>query len=208
MGTVISYSGKTATQITGIPATGARSIPFAFAGGTRAYVVYALPTDFGQIERILLNIPGTQNRYQLINIDERDLNDPVQFSQIYNYFRNTYFTATEYYYSLVGGGQFLFPIIPQMNAYPMQFLYQMKPATMTATNDTITIPSPYDLSTLPYLAMAEMMMNRGEADEGSKLYNFGFQNVRNMYQAYGSARKEIQFNRRIRTQKDGNMNFS
>jgi hypothetical protein len=43
--------------------------------------------------------------------------------------------------------------------------YQIKPTQIESTIDSYTIPDDYLLSTVPYLAVSEMLMNRGESEE-------------------------------------------
>jgi hypothetical protein len=47
------------------------------------------------------------------------------------------------------------------------------------------------------MAMAEMMANRGEMDEAIKLNNFGFNNIKSMYQFYSTQRNELEYNQRV-----------
>jgi hypothetical protein len=43
---------------------------------------------------------------------------------------------------------------------PITIEYQKKPEQLTAHTDALTIPDEYSLSTIPYLAVSEMMANR------------------------------------------------
>jgi hypothetical protein len=57
------------------------------------------------------------------------------------------------------------------------------------------------------LAVAEMLFNRGEADQASELNLFGFEKSQEMYAFYQTQQKELQFGQRVRTSSDGKLNF-
>lgn len=52
------------------------------------------------------------------------------------------------------------------------------------------------------MATAEMLQNRGEGEEAIRLNNFGFQNIKSMYEMYSTKRTELQYNVRIRSVSD------
>jgi hypothetical protein len=70
----------------------------------------------------------------------------------------------EYYYSVIDARWLLF-IIPSVSGRMLGFEYQKTVATLLNGTDTLTIPDEYSLSTIPYLAVSEMMYNRGESEE-------------------------------------------
>lgn len=75
-------------------------------------------------------------------------------------------------------------MLPQINEQPVSFEYQKAPTQMVNPTDLITVPDDYSLNTIPYMAVAEMLANRMEMDEAMKLNNFGFNNIKSMYQFY------------------------
>ena len=193
-GAIITYTGNTGTTLTGIPTTGTGSIPFAFIAGTTLYQLDTLPTDFGQVSRAFLTTLNNRTRSQLVSVDSRDLASPVPGSFVYRFFNQNYvsnvWTGQEWYYSLLHG-QYIFFILPQTTGQPISFEYQKKPTVLVNSYDILTIPDDYSLNTIPYMAVAEMMANRGEMDEAMKLNNFGFQNIKSMYQFYTTQRGEL-----------------
>jgi hypothetical protein len=70
----------------------------------------------------------------------------------------------EWYYSLLKG-QYIFFLVPQTTGQPISFEYQMAPTALSATTDLLTIPDSYSLNTIPYMAAAEILINRGETEE-------------------------------------------
>ena len=93
-------------------------------------------------------------------------------------------------------------MVAQQNGQPINIDYQIKPTQLVNSTDILSIPDDYSLNTIPYLAVSEMMANRGEMDEATKLNNFGFQNVKSMFQFYTTQRNELQYNQRVRTVSD------
>lgn len=67
---------------------------------------------------------------------------------------------------------------------------------------TLSIPDEYALNTIPYLAVAEMLYNRGEPDQAKELNMFGFANALEMYAYYQTQQRELQFGFRVRTASD------
>lgn len=209
-GAIISYSGNTGTQLTWIPASGDYSIPFAFIAGTQVFQLETLPTDFGQVSRAMLTLDTTRVRSKLIGIDDRDLASPTPNSYLYRFFfdrgySNNTGLGQEWYYSMIRG-QFVLFMLPQTNSQPVSFEYQKSPTQLVNTTDVLTIPDDYSLNTIPYMAVAEMLANRMEMDEAIRLNNFGFNNIKSMYQFYGTQRQELMYNQRVRTVSDWVLN--
>ena len=205
-GDIISYSGNDGATLSWIPATGDNAIKFAHQAWTRVFPLYTLPTDFWQMSRAFLTIQNSMTRRILIGIDDRDLSNPIPNSFLYNYLNSNWSTSYmvgEAYYSLLRA-QYFFPLTWQLaTGSSISFEYQKKPTQFTTDSDLATIPDDYVLNTIPYMACAEILMNRWEADEAIKLNNFWFQNIKNMYQFYTTQRNELQYNERVRTWSDG-----
>lgn len=206
-GAIISYSANNGTTLSGIPATGVYSIPFAFVAGTQAFQLNTLPTDFGQVSRAFLTMQTSRYRYQLVPVDDRDLSTPIPNTGLYNFFFNQGYNyngtgfGQEWYYSLLRG-TFVFFMVPQTDDQPISFEYQIAPTQLALVTDTLTIPDAYSLNTIPYMAVSEMMANRGEMDEAIKLNNFGYQNIQSMYEFYATQRGELPYNVRVRNSSD------
>lgn len=204
-GNMISYTGNNGTTITGIPTSWQLSIQFNHRGGSQVFQLESLPTDFWQLSRIFYTPASSMVRNELISVDSRDLVNSVPGSYIYQYFNNygSNFTR-EFYYSMMKGKYVLF-LLNQVDNQPVMMDYQVRPTQLENDIDILTIPDDYALSTIPYIATAEMMANRGEMAEAIRLQNFGFQNVKNMYQFYATQRQELMYWNRVRTASDGYM---
>lgn len=204
LGNIISYTGNDGTTISGIPTTGDNAIQFAFTGWMQVFQINTLPTDFWQLERAFLTVQNSY-RQQLIGVDSRDLVNPNPTSYLYQFF-NTYNNYSgigkEYYYSMIKG-QYLLFLVAQLDWQPISIDYQKRPTQLVNTTDTLSIPDDYALNTIPYMAVSEMLANRGELEEAMKLNNFGFQNIKSMYEFYASQRNELMYNQRVRSVSDG-----
>lgn len=150
-------------------------------------------------------------RTALVSVDDRDLANPIPNSYIYRFFFDRGYSngsgiGQQWYYSLIRGSFILF-LVPQTNNQPISFEYQKSVPVLSAVTDTLTIPDTYALNTIPYLAVSEMLANRGEMQEAIRLNNFGFRNVQNMYQFYATQRNELMYGQRVGTSSDGFLNF-
>jgi len=64
--------------------------------------------------------------------------------------------------------------------------YEKKATKMVDSDDVTTIPEDYAESTIPYLALGELLYNRGEESRGSELINFALGQIREMYSFYNN----------------------
>lgn len=193
-GNIITYTGRTTTTL-----TGCSWVLYPWTSGTRVNPIYSLPTDFGQLTRIFWTLTTGNIRRQLKPIDSRDILNPTLSGYAQTYFNASYgdIYSGDWYYSLLRA-QYIFPmILGSTTSIPLSIEYQKKPTQLVNTTDLLTVPDEYSLNTIPYLAVAEMMANRGEMDEAIKLNNFAFGNVQSMYQFYVSQRSELQYNQRV-----------
>jgi hypothetical protein len=63
------------------------------------------------------------------------------------------------------------------------------------------------LNTIPYMAAAEILINRGETEEWMRLNNIGFNNIKSMYQFYATQRAELEYNQRVRNSSEWFLNI-
>lgn len=205
-GDVFSWTGKNGTtQLTGV--TG---IQFPWAAGSTIYLMYAVPADFGQMTQAYYTTGPNAYQYKMIGFDYRDYREPTLNRDIFRFFRDESVWANrEYYYTIVNdpAGQFFLPMLP-VNGNPIRFDYQKMPLTLVNTTDVCDIPDQFVRRTVPYLAAAEVLYNRGEADYSRFLERYGFfRHVKNFVAFYQTQGKELIFNQRVRTQQDGVINI-
>lgn len=204
---IIQYLANDWTTISWISPIWEYSISFAHISWTQVFQLNELPSDFWQLSRVFLTLQNTRQRIALVWIDDRDLYTTNPNSYIYrfffdvNYYSWSWWVWREWYYSIIRWRFILF-LIPQQDWQPISFEYQQAPTQLSSSTDILTIPDDYALTTVPYIATAEMLANRWDLDEALKLNNFWFQKVKNMYQFYSTIRKELQYNQRVRTLSD------
>lgn len=211
MGNIIQYTGNNWTTISWISATWEYSIQFAHIAGTQVFQLDVLPTDIGQLSKAFLTMVTTRIRIPLVWVDNRDLNSPIPNSYIYKFFYDrAYYNGTglgrEWYYSMMRG-QFILFLVPQQDSQPISVEYQAKPTQLVLPTDELTIPDEYSLNTIPYMAVSEMLANRGDIDQSIQLNNYWFNNIKTMYQFYNTQRTELMYNQRIRTASDWFLSF-
>jgi hypothetical protein len=207
-GDVFSWTGKVGTtQLTGV--TG---INFAWPAGSTIYLLYAVPADFGQMTRAYYTTGPNSAQYQMVGFDYRNQQESSMNQGIFQFFNggnDSTWRNREFYYTILNdvAGQFFLPLLPQ-NGYSIRFDYQKMPTSLSTAATICDIPDQFVRRTVPYLAAAEVLYNRGEADYSRFLERYGFfRHVKNFVAFYQTQGKELIFNQRVRTQQDGVINI-
>lgn len=179
-GNIITYTGTTSTTF-----TWCSWVSFAFQSGIEVSIAYALPSDYASPINMIYN-----NNYKL----------PMQlYDDIYENL-NSYKTNNNQYrisqsqspfwpykvnpfYTIKDNGYILVYNLQQQDAI-LKFRYEKLPALMTTVVNA-TIPNDiYAQTTLPYLAVWEMLYNRGEEWRAADIINFAMGQIREMYTFY------------------------
>lgn len=183
-GNIITYTGKSATQFTGVT-----WVEFAHLSGAQVSTIFSTPTDYGSI----LNITYA-NSYKL---------EPKLYDDIWedlNSYKNGWYNRTDAqwyrsqttvkpFYTIIGMDKFL--IFNRNNTGDQIHLRYEKLATeMTVSWSLATIPDAYSKATIPYLAIGEMLYNRWEEWRGAELLNFALGQVKEMYSFYNNVSYE------------------
>jgi hypothetical protein len=153
-GEKVTYTGVTATEFTGVPATGDGSISIDHNSGARIGQLYALPTDYATATRLTYN-----NGYVLPFVKEEDIVlqynnrkdwrmlDPSGSStqgQRPIFLRPPFYTVVH--------GTWLLPMNITAAGSQLWLQYEKKPTTMTDAAPTVTIPEEWATLTIPVLA--------------------------------------------------------
>lgn len=86
--------------------------------------------------------------------------------------------------------------------------YEKLPTTLTLTTDTATITNDiFAKGTIPYLAIGELLYNRGEEQRGGELISFGIGQIREMYTFYNNSGYENPSGKQIRSAKGSRFNI-
>lgn len=194
-GNVVTYTGLTATSF-----TGCSGIAFPWQDGSRVSQIYTLPSNFWSPSRCVYD-----GRYEMIPIDQRDVVKELRRIGMIDPIGSAYSTwnnlVTQGMYWIINGTYIA--IVPDSaSGYSIQLTYQRKPTLLVATTDLLTVPDEYSLTTIPYIAVGQMLFNRGEEERGLELWNIGMNNTKEMYDATNASNKEAIYNVRVRTSRD------
>ena len=205
MGNIIQYTGKTSNTLTGIPATGVRSIQYPYTAGTAIKIVFQAPSTYNQLTRLIYN-----NSVAITPRDYRDTwygqNDPRWASATTNQFASYGFTQNASFVSTTGTPAFYtifewqFLVAFNIGGSNTHFLllYENAPTPMVNGTDTTTIPDDWAMSTIPYIAVSELFYNRGEEDRAMNINdNLGYSNVMSAYEWYQNTAGELVHNQAI-----------
>lgn len=200
-GMIVSYTSRTATQF-----TGCTGVIADMPAWSKLLAMYLLPSDFSQMTSAYYITGTAWPQRRMIGMDYRDFKESLLNQTTFQVQRSdSFLNVWEIYYTIVNGVYFL-PFSP-WTGFNIRFEYQKLPTTFNLITDLATVPDTYALSTIPYIAVAEMLFNRWEPDIGIELNNFGYSNVKTMYSFYTGQQKELNYNQRVRTARDGLLNF-
>ena len=193
-GNVVTYTGKTTTEF-----TGCSDIAFPWPAWTRVSQLYVLPSNYGSPSRCVYDW-----RYEMIPIDQRDVVKELRkigidsWGTAYSSWNNL---MTQGMYWIIDGTYMAF-IPDSITGNSVQLTYQKKATALVNPTDLLTIPDEYSLTTIPYIAVWEMLFNRGEEQRGLELWTIGLNNVKMLYDATNATNKEAIYNVRARTSRD------
>ena len=178
---IITYTGKWATTFTWV--TG---VLFDFASWTEISIAFALPSNFASIINITYN-----HKFKLPAKLYDDIFEDLNDYKGSNYQRNRGTSIYESpfriqpFYTIIDNNLVLF----QINELDWQvhLRYEKLPTELSASSDEVIIDNDiYAKSTIPYLAIGEMLFNRWEEQRASELINFWIGKVNEMYTYYNN----------------------
>jgi len=187
LGNIVTYTWKTSTTFTGVS-----GVLFAFLSGSEVSVAFSLPTDYASVINVVY-----KNQYKLPaqNYDDifENLNSSKGRNNRYNN-RNNNDIGSHYlgnaFYS-IKDNTYLIVFNANQTGDMIRFRYEKLPTTMTLTTDTATISNDiFALWTIPYIAIGELLYNRGEEGRGAEILNFWLGQVREMYNYYNNTSYE------------------
>lgn len=184
-GNIITYTAKTATQV-----TGCTNILYAHPSGSEVSTVYAVPADYGSIVNVVRNgsVKLQSKLYDDIFEDLNSKKHPVYPNTQYNNFNNynkPFYTIKDRSYI----------ILFDLNEWDksIRLRYEKLPTTMSAGSDNATIDNDvFAKTTIPYIAVWEMLYNRWEEARAAEILNFWLWQVKEMYTYYNQASSESQ----------------
>ncbi len=126
------------------------------------------------------------------------------YSTVYNDFTDNN-GINNPFYCLINGTYFL-PFLTDVSGKSIRLQYNKVPATITNLVDA-TIPDTYAQTIIPYVAVAEILYERGEEDRAARLLSRACGKIRQMYGFYDQLNSEDVSGNRVRTGKDSYYNF-
>lgn len=179
---IITYTWKSSTTF-----TGCSWVSFAFESGQQISNLFTLPTDFASSINVTYN-----NRFKLPQKLEDDIfEDLNSIKWSYQQKNNTgslyelpysvkpFYTIVDWDYLLLYNLDDDWGII--------KLRYEKKPTAFSASTDTATIDNDiFAQTTIPYLAVWEMLFNRWEENRAAQLINFAMWQIREMYTYYNT----------------------
>ncbi len=190
-GNLLTYTGITSTQFTGIAATWVGSIKFAHKSGTRIYTAFNLPSDFMSGIQLIYN-----SKYKLQNKLYDDIFEDLNSIKGTNHYRlrnttlyNEFIHLRPFYVFI--DELYLVPFNLNNDGDSLLLRYEKIPTKMTAITDTsIITDDDYAISTIPYIAAWELLYNRWEEQRGAEILNFWLGQLSELYDFYNNKSSE------------------
>lgn len=195
-GNIITYTGKTSTTF-----TWCSNVLFAFLSGTQVSVAFALPTWYGTPLNMIYN-----HSKQIDFIEYDRMFEEFNADKWYWFARNSsdqWFTnyTTRVFYTIKDRA-YIIVLGLDTTGQQFRFRYEALPDEMTATTDNASIDiDVYAKSTIPYLAIWELLYNRWEEKRAWEMLNYAIGQIREMYSFYGNSWAETQSGKRVKSDK-------
>lgn len=178
-GNIVTYTGNSANTL-----TGCTNVKFAHLAWAQVSIIFDLPTDFGSISWI-----SYANNFKLSPKGYDDVWEDLNSIKSGGYNRTDSMgyrsqTTIVPFYTIIGEQLLIFN--RNNTGDQIHVRYEKKATKMVASSDVTTIPEDYAESTIPYLALGELLYNRGEESRGSELINFALWKIREMYAYYNN----------------------
>ena len=143
-------------------------------------------------------------------VDYRKIQDSNPYNATLNY--STFSDPLGYYgwyikpcYSIFRENKVI--VFHQNLRWPLRIEFQKKALQLYSPFDETDIPTYYALKTIPYIAAAEILQQRGEDDRAMLESDKGYKAVVSLYAREGYKTNEMQFNRRVKTISDSFLNI-
>ena len=187
-GQVIPYTGITTTTF-----TWCTGVLFPYITWTQVSIAFLLPTNFWSVINVIYNnkikLPAKQydDIFEDLNSYKGSSYQRVELTSLYE---SPY--RVKPFYSIKDS---MYMIIYQLNQswYPIHLRYERLPTQLILPADEVIIDDDTRAKgTIPYLAVADMMYNRGEERRAGELYNFAIAKIRMMFSWYNDTSFESQ----------------
>ena len=187
-GNIITYTWNTGTGF-----TGCSWILFTHLAGTQFSILHELPADYGSVINVIYKnkVKLPQKNYDDIFEDLNSYKGTTKNrSKAIWYYDQPYRVAP--FYTIIDATYILVFNFDDLNAM-IKVRYEKTPTLMTSTWTPVNCAIDNDLyarTTIPYLAVGEMMYNRWEEERGAQLISFAIRKIKEMYDWYNSTDHE------------------
>lgn len=182
-GNIIPYTGKTSTQL-----TWCSNILYSHLSWSEVSYVYEVPTDYASIINVTRD-----NKQKLAPKLYDDIFEDLNSDKHAIYPNYTYNNFTNYRKPFYSVKDNLYIILWNLNDWnkSIRLRYEKIPAMMTTWTDLCTISNDiFARTTIPYIAVWEMLYNRGEESRAAEIINFWIGQIKEMYTYYNQASYE------------------
>ena len=183
---LITYTWTSATQFTWVT-----WILFAHTSWAKVYQAFDLPSDFMSATQVIYN-----SQYKLENKLYDDIFEElngVKWTNHYTTRNNAAYSDFIYlrpFYTLIDES-YIVPFNLNNTGDKIHLRYEKLPTAMSAITNTATISDDdFALSTIPYIAIWEMLYNRWEEWRAAQILNFWLWQVKEMYDFYNNKSAE------------------
>ena len=181
-GNIVTYTWNTGTGF-----TGCTWILYAHLAGTQFSILHELPTDYASVINVIYKnkVKLPQKLYDDIFEDLNSYKGTAKNrTKAIWYYDQPYRVAP--FYTIIDATYLLIFNFEDFNAM-IKLRYEKLPTTMTSSWTPVNCAIDNDIyarTTIPYLAVWEMMMNRWEEERWSQLISFAISKIREMYTYY------------------------
>lgn len=203
-GNIVTYTGTTGTEFTGVD-----GVLFAFPAWTPIYFAFALPSDFLSAIQVIYNhrFKLQMKRYDDVFEDLNKIKITGDLRSDRSVFPTDDFIFLAPFYTIKDKAYFI-PFNLNNDGDQILLRYEKKPPALSDNADEVVVPDDeWALNTIPYLAVWEMLFNRGEESRASQLLTFAYGQVKEMYNFYNLADFEDPNGVQYRSSKGKSFNF-
>ena len=168
---IIPYTWNAANTL-----TWASNVLFAHWAWEVVNQLYSLPSNFQTADRLIYNA-----LYELTSIDARDITKKKNSENFYT--DNVSIPSTDPFYSFI---EWTYILVSWINTSwkSLDLKYQKKATDLTTDSTIATIPDDYSLTTIPYIAVSQMLALRWEEERAMRLQKIWANFVQALYKDY------------------------
>lgn len=198
---IITYTWKTATQL-----TGCSWIAFAHITGMQVRQLFTLPADYNYATRLTYDYKADLLPYDYREFIEKYNGRYYNSLLVWAYKWNNDVLKADFFYAILRD-TYILPITTDTSWKSLQLMYQKWVTDLSADTDICQIPDKYCKRVIKYIGASNVVADRWELDVSWLWYTRWIKEVKKMYKVESSKARELQFNNRVRTGADNILNI-